>query len=423
MGNLSGEQNPELLDVSEALEQILKCFSTPGITKIAHSFSLGFVLAEDIKSEIDVPSFTNSAMDGFAVRMDDISQASKNQPVVLDVVTDIPAGELVDIRLSPGQAARIMTGAVIPADAEAVVPVELTDFVRGSPGTAAPKSVKIYQKVNYGDNIRRVGEDISIGDIVLRKGERIRPQEIGLLSMIGVSNILVYSKPKIAIFSTGDELLPVDSPLTPGKIHDANTYSLIALIEKYGGDVYNLGIVPDDPLILEKCLDQALSKSVDLIVSSAGVSVGAYDYLREVINRYGKLNFWRVNMRPGKPVAFGEFRGIPFIGLPGNPVSAFIGFEVFVRPVILKLRGCDPLQRKLRDVRLLEPVHSDGRESYLRVSVYPENGENVVKLTGHQGSGNLLSLVQANALLLIPSGVKSLPRGAKAQAWMLDDCF
>jgi molybdopterin molybdotransferase len=224
----------------------------------------------------------------------------------------------------------------------------------------------------------------------------------------------------VAILSTGDELLPAEAQLAPGKIHDANSYTLIALVEACGGEAINLGIVADDPDAVQACLDKAAAEKVDLILSSAGVSVGALDFVRSVVEQKGSLDFWRVNMRPGKPLVFGHYLGIPFAGLPGNPVSAYVGFEVFLRPALLKLQGMRNLYRPIWRARLIEEVNSDGRESYLRAIVERQSGEMVARLTGHQGSGNLRSLVQANALLIIPSGVKSLPSGARLDAWMLD---
>ena len=211
----------------------------------------------------------------------------------------------------------------------------------------------------------------------------------------------------------------MDTPLIAGKIHNSNTYTLIALVEQYGGIPLNLGIVPDRAEAVKERLDLAKAEEADLILSSAGVSVGAFDFVRSVVEQYGHLSFWRVNMRPGKPLAVGEYLGIPFVGLPGNPVSAFVGFEVFVRPAILKMAGVSSLDRITQTVFLSEPVESDGRESYLRANVEIQDGRLAANLTGHQGSGNLRSLVQANALLLIPSGVKSLPAGTEVTAWLL----
>jgi molybdopterin molybdotransferase len=258
------------------------------------------------------------------------------------------------------------------------------------------------------------------GETVLFSKSRLRPQDLGLLAMLGQADILVYRRPKVLIFSTGDELLPVEQPLTPGKIHDSNSYTLSASITRDSGEAHYLGIARDREEDVRNLLEKALERGADLIISSAGVSVGAFDYVRQVVEQNGRMEFWRVNMRPGKPLAFGSYQEIPFIGLPGNPVSAFIGYEVFVRPALHKLAGLSESKRVVHTVTLEEPVNSDGRESYLRAVVNVKDGSYSARLTGHQGSGNLLSLVQANALLIIPSGVKSLPAKAEVEAWFLD---
>jgi molybdopterin molybdotransferase len=223
----------------------------------------------------------------------------------------------------------------------------------------------------------------------------------------------------VAIFSSGDELLTVEQPLSPGKIYDANLAMLSCQVKQAGGQPINLGIAADQEAAILGLLELAASSQVDLIVSSAGVSVGAFDYVRSVVETQGNLDFWRVNMRPGKPLAFGSFRNIPMFGLPGNPVSAFIGFEVFIRPAILKMTGASQERRRQR-VYLGEAIELDGRETYLRAIIDP-TANNLAHLSGHQGSGNLCALVGANALLIIPSGVKSLPAGAELDAWLLDD--
>ncbi len=212
----------------------------------------------------------------------------------------------------------------------------------------------------------------------------------------------------------------MEAPLEFGKIHDSNAYTLSALITRDNGDPVYLGIVPDREQAVREFLVESVNKDADLILSSAGVSVGAFDFVRTVVQSDGVLDFWQVNMRPGKPFAFGNFQGVPFIGLPGNPVSAFVGYEVFVRPAIRKLAGMNESPRKPIKAKIFEDINSDGRESYLRAVVKSHNGEWIARLTGHQGSGNLLSLVQANALLIIPSGVKSLPSGTEVEAWLFD---
>ena len=239
--------------------------------------------------------------------------------------------------------------------------------------------------------------------------------------MLGFSRVEVYKKPRVALFSSGDELLAVDASLEPGKIRDSNSYMLAALVESTGAEVLRLGVAKDSRASVAGLLEKAVAQNVDLILSSAGVSVGAYDFVKEVIESNGALDFWRVNMRPGKPLAFGNYQQNHFIGLPGNPVSAFVGFEVFVRPTLGRLSGLSDGSRQVVRVRCEQEIRSDGRESFLRAVLQAdgENGVPVAKLTGHQGSGNLLSLVQADALLIIPAGVKCVPAGQEVNAWLL----
>lgn len=409
-----------LLEVELARQRLISAFSPTSAEVVPISNATGRVLADSVKASKDLPPFSNSSMDGFAVQSEDTKLADDDNPVSLQVVADIPAGRQTTIDLGQGQAARIMTGAPLPNGADAVVPVEATDFHERRPGNPVPEFVRVFKPVQRGDYIRRRGEDVRTGDTIIQQGSKLRSQDIGLFAMLGFAEVPVQRMPKVAILSAGDELLPVTEELLPGKIYDSNSYTLISLISKYGGQAENLGIVEDNSEAVKKTLDQAVAKEVDLILSSAGVSVGAFDYVRTVVEEYGKLSFWRVNMRPGKPIVFGQYKNIPFIGLPGNPVSAFVGFEVFVRPAILKMSGLKTSSRNKQIVRLQEPVESDGRESYLRAVISYQDRIWQARLTGHQGSGNLRSLVQANALLLIPSGVKSLPIGSEVEAWILD---
>jgi molybdopterin molybdotransferase len=410
---------PELLDVSEALQRLLGNFTPLDVVETQLANAAGSILGEDIPAQADIPPFNNSAMDGFAVRSLDVAGAERGNPISLQVIADIPAGLSIEVDVKAGQAVRIMTGAVVPAGSDAVVPVEDTDFKHRKPGINAPKVVKIYRPVGPGMHIRFTGEDVRKGEIVLKSGSLIRPQEMGFLSMLGLPRVPVRRAPRVAIFSSGDELTPVEETLRPGKIHDANSYTLASLVESYRGHVLDLGIVKDDRLAVRGCLERAVSEKVDLILSSAGVSVGAMDFVRDVIEQDGRMDFWRVNMRPGKPLAFGDYKKVPFIGLPGNPVSAYVGFVVFVRPALLKMQGNPDLDYPITRVKLQEDITSDGRESYLRAIVSRKEGELLARLTGHQGSGNFRSLVQANALLKIPAGVVSLPSGAQVDAWML----
>lgn len=410
----------ELLDVAEARGRLLQQFAPLESESVPLAGSVGRVLAERVLAPHDLPPFPNSSMDGFAVVAADVDQAVPAEPVTLVVIADIPAGTIPQIELRSGQAARIMTGAPMPPGANAVVRVEDTDIPLRQAGTQAPAQVRIFYPAPVGENVRPAGQDVRRGEAVMESGQRIRPQDAGFLSMLGVAQVKARRRPRIAVFSSGDELLQAGEPLTPGKIYDANSYTLVGLIEQAGAQAIHLGISADHPDSVRAILGEALAQDADLIVSSAGVSVGALDFVRSVVEEHGQLEFWRVNMRPGKPVAFGRYRGRPFIGLPGNPVSAYVGFEVFVRPALQKMLGMDSRPRAGLTALLEQAVDSDGRESYLRAIVEPRDGGLVVRLTGHQGSGNLRSLVQANSLLFIPSGVKYLPSGSQVQVLLLD---
>ena len=408
-----------LLSVEEARERILSRFDPVDIESIPLADAANRILARDIAAESDLPSFDNSSMDGFAVRSSDVLDVNSASPRRLRVIADIPAGSFPTITLSPGEAARIMTGAQLPAGADAVVPVEDTDFDNRDAGSAPPEFVKIRKPFKTGDNVRPRGMDLRSGDTVLRKGRILKPQDTGLLAMLGWAQVDVYRIPRVALFSSGDELLGVGASLEPGKIRDSNSYMLASLIQSAGAEAVHLGVARDNFASVRETLDKIQAQKIDLILSSAGVSVGAFDFVKDVIESNGKLDFWRVNMRPGKPLAFGEYKNVPFIGLPGNPVSAFVGFEVFVRAALGRLGGLSEGIRRTVRVRCEQEINSDGRESYMRAAIRAQGGVLLARLTGHQGSGNLLSLVQADALLIIPAGVKCVPAGQEVYAWLL----
>ena len=408
-----------LLSVEEARERILSHFEPVETEKIHLTDSANRILAQDVVAAEEMPPFDNSSMDGFALRAEDTSKAAPASPLTLNVVADIPAGSSPTVSLTPGQAARIMTGAQMPKGADSVIPVEDTDFNDRSAGTAPPESVTITRPVQSTENVRTRGMDIRAGDVILKAGVCLNAQSVGMLAMLGFAEVEVYKRPRVGLFSTGDELLEIDAPLEMGKIRDSNSSMLAVLVENANAEVLRLGIAKDTRESVTDLLDKAVEQNVDVILTSAGVSVGAYDFVKEVIEANGSLNFWRVNMRPGKPLAFGEYKTIPFIGLPGNPVSAFVGFEVFVRSTLERLGGVSDGIRQTVRVRCEEEILSDGRESYLRAVLQEADGKYSARLTGHQGSGNLLSLVQANALLIIPAGVKSVPAGQEVIAWRL----
>ena len=412
---------PDLLPVKEAVNQMLDRFLAVSTTSISLEQASGMVLAQDITSEIDLPPFTNSGMDGFAVIAQDTASASEERPVKLQVVMDIPAGYVPDQAIQSGQSARIMTGAVVPQGANAIVPVEDTNLNLSTVDTPLTASVLIRRPAQSGAYLRPQGQDLNRGDLVLKKGRLLTPQDLGMLATLGMASVQVFRKPRIALLSSGDELIAPGEPLRPGKIRDSNSFTLAALCEEHGAEIIRLGTVRDDPELIREKLDVAVSQEADLILTSAGVSVGAFDYVRSVIEQNGSLTFWRVNMRPGKPVAFGSYREIPLVGLPGNPVSAFVGFQVLVVPILSRLRGLPFIQRRKTNVVLDEAVESDGRESYLRVTLSEKCGKITATLTGHQGSGNLYSLVKAHAFIIIPAGATLLQAGTEVEAWILDE--
>ncbi|HEX5943178.1 MAG TPA: gephyrin-like molybdotransferase Glp, partial [Anaerolineales bacterium] len=355
-----------LLSVDQARARILSRFQPVTIETLSLAGCSKRVLAQDISAPNDLPPFDNSSMDGFAVRSADVADATTDSPRSLSVVADIPAGSQPTIFLKAGEAARIMTGAPVPQGADVVIPVEDTGFNDRDAGTPAPDEVQVFRPAKAGWNIRPRGMDILSGEIVLYKGRILKPQDIGLLAMLGFATVGVFRRPRVALFSSGDELLPAEAPLQEGKIRDSNSYTLAALLEDAGTEVIRLGVARDNHDSVLALLEQAVDLKVDMILSSAGVSVGAFDFVKQVIESNGSMDFWRVNMRPGKPVAFGDYKKIPIIGLPGNPVSAFGGFEVFVRAALGRLRGVAGGNRQTVRVRCAEQIDSDGRESYLR---------------------------------------------------------
>jgi molybdopterin molybdotransferase len=414
------KEHSPLTPIAEARQQLLSAFTVLEKELVPLGQAANRVLAETIFSKINLPAFDNSSMDGFAVRAADTLGARADQAVDLKVVADIPAGQAPAGRVDKGQAARIMTGAALPPGADAVVPVEDTDFGVRSAGTPAPKQVQIFRAASVGANVRPRGQDLRAGEQVLSPHMRLQPQDVGVLAMLGQSQVPVYRRPRVGLLFPGDELLPVDTPLVPGKIYESNSYVLDALVVQNGGQTSNLGIVPDNLDAVRQSLDEMVAQGVDLLLSTGGVSVGAFDFVRAILEQEGNLQLWRVNMKPGKPLAFGDYQSVPYIGLPGNPVSAYVGFQVFVRPALWKMAGLPDSPRVTRQVKLLEPIESGGRETYLRAIVTHDGEGWFARLTGHQGSGNLRSLVQANALIIIPAGVTSLQSGDDVEAWFFE---
>jgi molybdopterin molybdotransferase len=405
----------DLLNVDAAIARILEYIQPIEVEAVHLTQALGRILAEDVHSGVDLPPFANSSMDGYAVRAADLGTI----PTTLQVVLDIPAGTFPTQMLQAGEAARIMTGAPMPEGADAVIPVEDTDS-EWALGGAAPSTVEIRKGANSGANVRPVGENIAHGQIVLRKGTLLRPQDLGILASIGHAQVQVARQPKVAILTTGDELVTADEALSPGKIRDANSYLLAGLVTEYGGIPLVLPIAPDRLEAVRELFHQALAQKPDLIISSAGVSVGAADYVRTVLEELGEINFWRINLRPGKPLAFGMLHDVPFFGLPGNPVSAMVTFDVIVRPALFKMIGRTDEPETITSV-VDEDLISDGRRSYLRVTLHREDGRVIARQTGTQSSGALFSMVLADGLMIVPEGVTEVKKGTNVTVRLLRD--
>jgi molybdopterin molybdotransferase len=409
------------LTVAEALERVLSGVTVLPAERLSLIEALGRVLAAPVVARDRLPPFANSAMDGYALRAADVADAGRESPVNLQVVGDIAAGADSELTISQGQAARIMTGAPLPGGADAVIPVEMTGEPWRAGSRPLPDQIDGFGAVSPRDYVRFPGEDIEAGQEVLPAGHVLRPQEIGVLASLGVGHVPVIRRPRVGVLATGDELIAVEEPLRPGKIRNSNGYTQEAQIRVLGAVAVPLGIARDTEADVREKLAQGLESDVDLFVSSAGVSVGAYDVVKAVLEAEGNIGFWRVRMRPGKPLAFGAYQGVPYLGLPGNPVSALVSFERFARPAILKMAGHTSLERPRIRVFMAEEIMSDGRETYTRAVVRRgQEGEYVARLTGRQGSHIMTSLVQANALVIVPEGVQRVPAGAQLEAIMID---
>jgi molybdopterin molybdotransferase len=364
--------------------------------------ALGAVLAEDIVAGHSVPPFDNSAMDGFAVRAADIVDAHADGPVLLVVAETIPAGHVATRALGLDEAAKIMTGAPLPEGADAVVQSEAASEQNGH--------VLIYEAVKPGKNVRRAGEDVMEGDRVLGPGSVLGPAEIGLIASLGRPTVQVHRRPRVAIISTGSELVEIDQPLGPGQIRNSNSFSLGAQCQQLGIEATSLGIVPDDYEATRQLIEEGLE--YDVLLTSGGVSVGQFDFIKEVQDALGvERRLWGVAMKPGKPLVFGVRNGTMVFGLPGNPVSAMVSFELFVRPALLRLMGhCKTIRSPYRAIIAEDVANADGRVYVVRVRAWREHGVWHVSSTGAQGSGILRSMVGASGLALVPGG----PRGVRA---------
>ena len=414
----------DMLSVEEAFQRIMASFSPLNAIEVPLLDCLGQVLAEDIRSPLDLPPLSNSAMDGYAVRGADIQGASPESPRNLEVIGLVAAGQVSTQTVVAGAAVRIMTGAPIPAGADTVVPFEETDEVERRQAGRPLDHVAIFTGLSVGVNVRPAGEDVQRGQQVLDAGTPVRPSEIGVMASLGLSAARVIRRPVVAILATGDELVASGQTLDEGKIFDSNSFSVAGSVIACGGVPRVLGIARDNLEDLNNKLSEAAGS--DLIVTSAGVSKGDYDIVKDVLTERGDMNFWSVRMRPAKPLAFGHLRedggrSVPLLGLPGNPVSTMVAFEMFARPAIQIMLGKRRLARPMVEGVLTAPIYNaDGRRVYARVEVTREDGSYFANPVGPQGSNILTSMSRANGLAICPEDLPSKGAGEQVQIIMLD---
>lgn len=386
------------------------------VEKVGLIEALGRVLGEDIIAPRDNPPWDNSAMDGFAVRWEDIKQEHAiTKPMVLKVIEEVPAGKVATKTVGPGQAIRIMTGAPMPKGADTVVKVEDTE--------STGDSVTIFKEVERGGNIRPQGEDVKKGDTIIAKGSVLRPAEAGMLAILAKAFVPVYQQPRVAILATGDELVDLDERLEDDKIVNSNSYGTAAAVREAGAIPILLGIAKDQPAALKEKIAQGLN--ADVLVLSGGVSMGDYDFTKAVFKELGaEMNFWQLAIRPGQPLAFGKIQGKLAFGLPGNPVSSMVTFEQLVRPALLKMSGHRSYGRPVVQAVFQEKFSKrPDRRHFLRGILKMENGTLTVRTTGPQGSGILTSMVKANGLIDVPLHAEKLNPGDIVQVQVLNPGF
>jgi len=411
-----------MITVEQALEKVLSYVQVLDREEKPILECLGQVLDEDVYSPINVPPLDNAAMDGYALRAESTLGATESSPAFLDVIGEVSAGAISEEEVGALTALRIMTGAPLPKGADSVVKFEDTDEALRRERPLS--QIGVLCQVPKGLNVRRAGEDIAQGQLVLEKGTSLRPSEIGVLASIGKATVGVIRRPVVAILATGDELVEVDQPLPEGKIYNSNSFSIASQVLRYGGIPRILGIARDEVKEIEDKIKEALDS--DMLVTSGGVSVGEYDLVKDVLAKMGDISFWTVRMKPGKPLAFGVIKGdrgrsMPHLGLPGNPVSSMITFELFARPTILKMMGKKNLSKPMARAILEGRVeNTDGRRIFARAMVRREGDQYFARLSGPQGSGILTSMARANALVIVPEDVKTVKEGETVQVLMLD---
>jgi molybdenum cofactor synthesis domain-containing protein len=417
-----------LLRLEAARGQMLAGLSPLPMETVPIGEALGRVLAAGATARVTLPPWDNSAMDGFAVRSGDVASASPHAAVELRVVGEVAAGHPPDVIVEPRRTARILTGAMLPAGADAVVPVEETDAVPGD--AELPSIIRIHRAVEPGAHVRLRGSDLEAGDRLADGGTRLNPAWLAVLAAAGIGEVPVYRRPRVAILGTGDELVPPGMPLGPAQIPDSNSVSLSAQARAAGADVVVLGVARDRQDEVVAHLREGIA-TADIVVVSGGVSVGAHDEVKAAFGTVGRMDLWRVAIQPGKPLAFGratapDGRDVLLFGLPGNPVSSFVTFELFVRPVLRRLAGHpDPIGRRVVRARVTAPVtKSSGRRAFLRVRLLPDPerpGALIAELAGGQGSHVLSALARSNGLAIIPEDVDGLPAGSIVDVLRIDE--
>jgi molybdopterin molybdotransferase len=413
------EDVERMLDVDAALGHVLSAFAPLQSITVPLFDACNMVLAADVIARDHVPPFRNSAMDGYAVRAADTVSATWSAPTQLPVAAYIAAGQRDVPELPIGAAIRIMTGAPLPEGADAVVRFEETDE-SGSAGQTGRDTVLVCRAARPFDNVREAGEDIARGTRVARRGQALRPADLGLIASVGEPRVRVHRRPAVAVLSTGNEVMAPGEHLNPGAIRDSNSFVIGALARSWGADVRLIGIARDTVGDLTGRLAEA--RDADLIVTSGGVSLGDYDLVKDVLKSEGEIAIWQVRMKPGKPLAFGHIGRTPLLGLPGNPVAAAVSFVIFGRPAIRKMLG-----HQVTEPRIVEVVAADGidnrgqRRHYVRVRLEPaERGPALARIAGEQGAGVLSSLAAADALMIVPEEIERVQPGTRLRAILLD---
>ena len=407
------DYDPNSMPVDKA-RAFINTFLSPvtGVARVALRSALGRVLAADIISPLNVPAHRNSAMDGWAIRFADLQAGTTTLTEAGASFAGVPFGKLIGLN----ECARIFTGGVVPEGADTIIMQE-----RAQAGGSDGKSITFSDGVSLGQNVRHAGEDLKAGAVALAKGRTVRSAELGLIASLGIGEVSVYRPLRVAFFSTGDELVQIGNPLGEGQIYDSNRYTLHGMLMRLGIDAIDMGVVRDDPAILEAAFIDA-SKIADVVITSGGVSVGEADYVKGLLQKLGEVVFWKIAMKPGRPLAYGKIGDAHFFGLPGNPVSVMVTFYQFVRDALLILQGVSPLpvQPLLKAVCTSPIKKAPGRTEFQRGVLYLEDGVFKVRVTGEQGSGILKSMSDANCFIMLHDNVGNVAAGTTVDVQILE---